>query len=235
MEALLFDCDGVLVDTEKDGHRVAFNMAFAEKDIKVSWSVEEYKELVKVAGGKERMKHYFDLKGWPAGDYDKTAFIKELHALKTSFFMQLIESGKLPLRPGVARLIDEAIADGIQLAVCSTSNVKAVTKIVEVLLGAVRKKHFSGIFAGDMVAKKKPDPAVYNLCTEKLGLNPEKCCVVEDSRNGLLAAKAAGYKCIITTNDYSKDEDFSEADAIYSELGDNPVQVTLENLKSLIN
>ncbi|MGC9343223.1 MAG: HAD-IA family hydrolase [Bacteroidales bacterium] len=235
MEALLFDCDGVLVDTERDGHRVAFNMAFSQKGINASWSIDEYKELVKVAGGKERMKHYFDIKGWPLGDYDRNEFIKELHLLKTSLFMELIESGKLPLRPGVARLVDEAIAASIKLAVCSTSNVNAVTKIVEVLLGEDRKKHFSGIFAGDMVSKKKPDPAVYNLCTEKLGLNPAFGCVVEDSRNGLLAAKAAGYKCIITTNDYTLDEDFSEADAIYSELGDDPVQVKILDLISIIN
>ncbi len=233
MEALLFDCDGVLVDTEKDGHRVAFNMAFAQKGIDTEWSVEEYKELVKVAGGKERMTHYFNNKGWPEGNYEQALLIKELHALKTALFMELIESGRLPLRPGVARLIDETIAEGIRLAVCSTSNVNAVTKIVEVLLGEERKKHFSGIFAGDMVSRKKPDPAVYHLCTEKMNLNPVACCVVEDSRNGLLAAKAAGYPCIITTNDYSKEEDFSEADAIFSELGDDPVQVRVKDLKVL--
>lgn len=234
MEALLFDCDGVLVDTEKDGHRVAFNLAFSQKGINATWGADEYKDLVKVAGGKERMKYYFNQKGWPNGNYDRDEFIKELHILKTSLFMELIESGKLPLRPGVARIVDEALAEGIKLAVCSTSNVKAVTKIVEVLLGEERKKHFSGIFAGDMVSKKKPDPAVYNLCTEKLGLNPENCCVVEDSRNGLLAAKAAGYKCIITMNNYTKDEDFSEADAIYTELGDAPVQVTIKDFKKLL-
>lgn len=233
MEALLFDCDGVLVDTEKDGHRVAFNMAFSRKGIGADWGVDEYRELVKVSGGKERMKHYFEGTGWPEGAYDRTGFIRELHALKTSLFMELIESGRLPLRPGVARLVDEAIGAGTVLAVCSTSNVKAVTRIVDVLLGPERKKHFSGIFAGDMVPRKKPDPAVYHLCTEKLMLNPDRGCVVEDSRNGLLAARAAGYRCIITTNEYTRDEDFSEADAVYDELGDDPVQVRLEDLRKL--
>lgn len=234
MEALLFDCDGVLVDTERDGHRVAFNQAFARKGIAVEWDVDEYKELVKVAGGKERMKHYFDLNGWPESVSERDAFIKELHLLKTDLFMQLIESGSLPLRPGVARIIDEAIEAGIQLAVCSTSNVRAVTRIVEVLLGEERKRHFSGIFAGDMVQKKKPDPAVYNLCTQELGLDPANCVVVEDSRNGLLAAKAGGFKCIITTNGYTVEEDFSEADLIVSELGDDPMQVGIEELNKLI-
>lgn len=236
MEALLFDCDGVLVDTERDGHRVAFNLAFAEKGLDISWTVEEYGELLKVAGGKERMKHYFDMKGWPSmGELDKAGFIRDLHGLKTAFFMQLIESGKLPLRPGVARIMDEAIREGIRMAVCSTSNVHAVTTIVDVLLGRERKKYIEGIYAGDMVARKKPDPAVYHLCTEKLKLDPIRCCVVEDSRNGLLAAKAAGYPCIITTNEYTEQEDFSEADAVYSGLGDDPALVGIEDLKKLID
>ena len=234
MEALLFDCDGVLVDTERDGHRVAFNQAFAKKGIDVEWDVDEYKELVKVAGGKERMRHYFDQNGWPANVEDQGALIKELHLLKTDLFMKLIESGALPLRPGVARIVDEAIEAGVQLAVCSTSNIRAVTRIVEVLLGAERKKHFGGIFAGDMVPKKKPDPAVYNLCSQELGLDPAMCVVVEDSRNGLLAAKAGGFKCIITTNGYTIDEDFTEADLVVSEFGDDPVKVGIKDLKKLI-
>lgn len=235
MEALIFDCDGVLVDTERDGHRVAFNQAFAQKRIDVEWGTEEYKELVKIAGGKERMMHYFEKEGWPANVSDKDALIRELHQLKTDLFMQLIESGALPLRPGVARIIDEAIEVGMKLAVCSTSNVRAVTRIVEVLLGEERKKHFSGIFAGDMVPRKKPDPAVYNLCSQEMELDPDRCIVVEDSRNGLLAAKAGGFKCIITTNDYTIGEDFTEADMVVPELGDNPVRIGIEDLKKLVD
>jgi HAD superfamily hydrolase (TIGR01509 family) len=233
MDALLFDCDGVLVDTERDGHRVAFNEAFAAKGLDVCWGVQEYKKLVKVAGGKERMHHYFDQNGWPERTSSKDEFVKELHTLKTQRFMQLIETGALPLRPGIARLVDEAISDGIKLAVCSTSNEQAVTRIVEVLLGEHRKKHFS-IFAGDVVANKKPDPAIYKLCAWNMALKPAQCVVVEDSRNGLLAAKAAGFHCIITTNDYSAEEDFSEADAVVPELGDNPVLIHLHTLKEMI-
>jgi beta-phosphoglucomutase-like phosphatase (HAD superfamily) len=125
MEALIFDCDGVLVDTERDGHRVAFNMAFADRRIDVEWSLEEYKELLKVAGGKERMKYYFDEQGWPARYDDREQLILDLHKRKTQFFMQLIETGTLPLRPGIRRIIDEAIANNIKLAVCSTSNEKS--------------------------------------------------------------------------------------------------------------
>jgi beta-phosphoglucomutase-like phosphatase (HAD superfamily) len=164
MEALIFDCDGVLVDTERDGHLVAFNKAFAEKGIRVNWGIDEYKELVRIAGGKERMKYYFERKGWPRDYENKDQLIIDLHLLKTKIFMDLIESGALPLRPGVMRIVDEAIANRIKLAVCSTSNEKSVNLIVEKLLGEERCAHFSGIFTGDVVSLKKPDPEIYNLC-----------------------------------------------------------------------
>ena len=231
MKAIIFDCDGVLADTERDGHRVAFNKAFAAKGLPIEWSVELYGELLKVTGGKERMKHYFDNYGWPADIADKDAVIKELHKLKTDYFMEIIESGQLPLRPGVARFVDEAIAANIVLAICSTSAERAVNLVAEVLLGPGRKAHFSAILAGDVVSKKKPDPEIYNLASERLSLEPSECVVLEDTRVGLLAAKEAGMHCIITTNGYSKDEDFSGADLVVSELGDPPnVQVTLETI-----
>ncbi len=233
MKALIFDCDGVLVDTEKDGHRVAFNRAFSEKGYDIEWGVGLYKELLKVAGGKERMRHYFDVNGWAEDVEDKDTLIKELHKLKTDIFMRIIESGELKLRSGVTRLIDEAIEEDIKLAVCSTSNERAVNLIVERILGGGRKEKFSAILAGDVVTRKKPDPEIYNLVPEHLGLNPEECVVVEDSRNGLLAARAAGMHCIITTNEYTECENFSEADIVVSELGDEPnVNITLKMLKS---
>ena len=181
------------------------------------------------------MRHYFDHYGWPDDVSDRDALIKELHKLKTDFFMQIIESGELPLRPGVARLVDEATAANITLAVCSTSHERAVHLVVERLLGPQRKAHFSAILAGDVVSKKKPDPEIYNLASQRLGLEPCECVVVEDSRNGLLAAKAAGMYCIVTTNGYTKDEDFTEANLVVSELGDEPnIQVTLEEIIRII-
>ena len=141
LQALIFDCDGVLVDTERDGHRVAFNQAFAKKGLDIEWDVQLYGDLLEVAGGKERMRHYFNTHQWPANITDKDIYIKDLHKLKTDCFMQIIESCQLPLRPGVARLVDEAIADGISLVVCSTSNERAVTMVVERLLGKEIIKH----------------------------------------------------------------------------------------------
>lgn len=235
LEALIFDCDGVLVDTERDGHRVAFNQAFTSMDIDVQWDAVQYKELVRIAGGKERMRHYFDMMGWPLRYSDKDALILELHKKKTALFMQLIESGALPLRPGIQRIVDEAISEGLKLAVCSTSNEKSVRLIVELLLGEKRSQHFLGIFAGDIVSRKKPDPEIYLLCKQKLLLNPSRCVVVEDSRNGLIAAKAAGFNCLITTNEYTREEDFSEADKLVSELGDgHAIQIGIGDLENLI-
>lgn len=235
MKALIFDCDGVLVDTERDGHRVAFNKTFANMGYDVEWSVELYGELLSISGGKERMKHYFNQEGWPEGVSDRDQLILDLHKMKTDTFMQIIESGELALRPGVARLVDEAIADGdVLLAICSTSNERSVNRIAEKLLGPQRKAKFSAILAGDVVSKKKPDPEIYSLAVERLGVKPAECVVVEDSRNGMLAAKSAGMKCIITTNGYTEKEDFSGADLVVSELGDPPdVQVTLDALKKL--
>lgn len=233
MDALIFDCDGVLVDTEKNGHRVAFNRAFASKGLGIEWDVQLYGSLLKVAGGKERMTHYFDRHGWPAHAADQAVFVQELHELKTHFFMEIIASGQLPLRSGVMRLVDEAIADGTRLAVCSTSNERAVTLIVETLLGHRRRSHFL-ILAGDVVAKKKPDPEIYSLVRTRLDVPASSCIVIEDSRNGLLAAKAAGIRCVITTNGYTMAEDFTGADAVLPELGDEPNPLaTLSFLRGL--
>jgi len=231
LKALLFDCDGVLVDTERDGHRVAFNQAFAAKGLDVEWSIPLYGELLKIAGGKERMRYHFDLQGWPAGVTDKATLIQELHHLKTDLFTRIIESGKLPLRSGIKRLVDEAIAAEVRLAVCSTSNERAVTAIVHTLLGPQRREKFA-IFAGDIVPHKKPAPDIYNLARERMSLKAAECVVVEDSRNGLLAAKAAGMRCVVTKSSYTQEEGFHEADLLVDELGDAPGScLTLEEIQ----
>ena len=166
MKALIFDCDGVLVDTERDGHRVAFNRAFATAGIDAEWNVELYGKLLKIAGGKERMTHYFNEVGWPDGK-TADALIPELHKRKTAVFTDLIAKGSLPLRPGVARIVDEAHAAGIRLGVCTTSDPKAIDGVLD-LFGAERKKWFEIVLAGDIVKKKKPDPEIYNLAKQKL-------------------------------------------------------------------
>lgn len=217
MDALLFDCDGVLVDTERDGHRVAFNQAFAAAGLPVSWSVERYGELLTTGGGKERMVRFFDEEGWPVAPGDRRDFIARLHLRKTEAFTGLVQTGALPLRPGVARLIDEAIAARIPVAVCSTSNENSVRAIVDTLLGPARAKSIA-IFTGDVVAAKKPDPAIYTLAARTLAIDPRLTVAIEDNNNGLRAAKAAGMACIVTVSPYAADEDFSLADLVVPDL-----------------
>ena len=234
MKALIFDCDGVLVDTEKDGHRVAFNQTFSEFGLDDQWDVAYYGELLQIAGGKERMRHHFETHGWPsaAGD-DHDAFIASLHAKKTAAFTDLIASGSLPLRPGVQRIVDEAIAAGVRLGVCTTSNPKAIDGVLD-LLGPERKAKFEFVLAGDVVSKKKPDPEIYELAKQKLGLPVNECCVIEDSRNGMLAALGAELPVLITTSTYTVDEDFTGAVGIVPELGDPPnINITLDRLAEL--
>lgn len=234
IKALIFDCDGVLVDTERDAHRVGFNKAFKEMGIDAEWDVELYGKLLLVAGGKERMRAYFDEYGWPAGtetDAQKDELIVKLHKTKTEITANLVSD--LPVRPGILRIIDEAIAAGVKLGVCTTSNPKFIDAVLD-LFGQDRKAKFDFVHAGDVVAKKKPAPDIYLLALETLGLPPHECMVIEDSRNGLLAARGAGLPTLITTSTYTVDEDFTGAVKVVPELGDEPnVNVTLADLGEL--
>ena len=234
VKAIIFDCDGVLVDTERDAHRVGFNRAFKEHGIDAEWSIALYGKLLLVAGGKERMRAYFDENGWPAGadsDAAKDELILALHKTKTAITSDIVAD--LPVRPGVLRIIDEAIAAGVKLGVCTTSNPKFIDAVLD-LFGPERKAKFEFVHAGDCVARKKPDPEIYELAKVSLKLPVEQCVVIEDSRNGLLAAKGAGLPCLITTSTYTVDEDFTEAVKVVPELGDEPnVNVRLADLGEL--
>ncbi|MDY6875431.1 MAG: HAD-IA family hydrolase [Chloroflexota bacterium] len=219
IKALIFDQDGVIIDTERDGHRVAFNQTFKEFGYEFEWDVEEYHELLQVSGGKERMRHYLHTKGFgvEVNPEEEDDLIKRMHKKKTATFIELIESGKLPLRPGVKRLMQEAMDAGLTLGVCTTSNERAAHAVAHNILQDIK---FDFVLAGDVVSKKKPDPEIYNLALQKTGLQPEECIVIEDSRNGVLAARAAGMNIVATTNVYTERENLSEADIIVTCLGD---------------
>jgi HAD superfamily hydrolase (TIGR01509 family) len=219
IKAVFFDQDGVIIDTEKDGHRVAFNEGFKEFGFDFEWSVEKYHELLQVAGGKERMRHYLHTEGFGAEvkPEEEDDLIKAMHKRKTAIFVDLIESGKLPLRPGVRRFMKETMDLGLILGVCTTSNERSAHAVAYKILNDIR---FDFVLAGDVVSKKKPDPAIYNLALERANVLPEECIVIEDSRNGVLAAKAAGMHVVATTNFYTEREDLSDADIIVTCLGD---------------
>ncbi|HZV17290.1 MAG TPA: HAD-IA family hydrolase [Sphingobium sp.] len=236
VKAIIFDCDGVLVDTERDGHRVGFNRAFKHFGIDAEWDVALYAKLLQVAGGKERMRAYFDEYGWPEStdtDAAKDELILALHKKKTEITAGLVAEGGLPLRPGILRIVDEAIANDVALGVCTTSNPKFIDAVLD-LMGPERKAKFAFVHAGDVVKKKKPDPEIYELAKQSLGLPVHDCIVIEDSRNGLLAAVGAGLPTLITTSTYTMDEDFREAAKVVPELGDEPtVTVRLADLAEL--
>ena len=218
-EALFFDMDGVIIDTEKDGHRVAFNAAFKEFGFPVSWDVDYYGELLKISGGKERMRHHLHTKGFgrevPPDEVDE--LIVELHKRKTELFINLIEGGNLKLRPGIHRLMKEANDLGVPVCICTTATQKSAEAVVSHSLPAINLSH---ILAGDIVARKKPAPDIYELALEKTGKEPSRCIVVEDSRNGMLAGDSAGIPVVVTTSIYTKDEEFDKAKLVVSCLGD---------------
>lgn len=229
MTALILDCDGVLADTERFGHLPAFNETFAQFGLPVRWSEADYGEKLRIGGGKERMAGLFADPAFAAaaGDGDRTTMLQTWHRAKTAIFKRIVESGSLPPRPGVARIIGDARAAGWTVAVASTSAPEAVRAV---LVNAVGRDLAAGIpvFAGDVVPAKKPDPAVYRLTVSELGLSTADTLVIEDSRNGLLAAAGAGLACLVTVNDYTRDEDFSPAVLVVSDLGDPdgpPVEV----------
>ena len=225
-KALIFDCDGVLADTERDGHLVAFNQMWREQGVNWQWSLAQYAEKVKIGGGKERMismgrdDDFRAVVPVRASAEEWASTVAGWHKRKSEIYKELVAAGALPGRPGVKRLAEAALAQGWMLVVCSTSALPSVQAVLEHVMGKETASKFAGVFAGDVVKAKKPAPDIYNLAAERLNLDPADCVVVEDSRNGLMAAVAAGMTCIVTYNDLTKDEDFSEAALVVSCLGD---------------
>ena len=222
--ALIFDCDGVLADTERDGHRVAFNETFAEVGLPVRWSEEEYGVKLEIGGGKERMAsllsdEFVRANGLPTHADAQKELLADWHRRKTARYKAMVLDGRLPARPGIARIVEEALGAGWTLAVASTSAEESVRAVLEHAVGDVNAARFA-VFAGDAVPAKKPDPAIYKLALAGLGIGPDDAIVIEDSRNGLLAADRAGLRCVVTVNGYTAAEDMSEAVLVTTSLGD---------------
>jgi len=224
MPALIFDCDGVLADTERDGHLVAFNKTFEHFNLPVRWSVGDYAERLKIGGGKERLKsllndEFVTRAKLPNNSTSLDEEVAKWHKYKTSIYTELVQQGVLPARPGIKRIVAEAKNAGWVLAVASTSHENSVRAVLDHAVGKDLASNFT-IFAGDIVPKKKPAPDIYLLAIEKLNLNPQEVIVVEDSSNGLRAALAAGLKTIVTISSYTAEEDFTGASIVVSSLGD---------------
>jgi HAD superfamily hydrolase (TIGR01509 family) len=223
--ALIFDCDGVLADTERYGHLPAFNATFEEFGLPVQWDVDEYARRWKIGGGKERMASLFadpefvSAAGIPDDPEARQELLAKWHKSKSANFRNLVADGALPPRPGIARVIPEALDAGWTVAVASTSALESVRAVLTNAVGEDVASRVP-IFAGDIVPAKKPDPAIYLLALSELGVDPADTLVVEDSRNGLRAAVGAGLSCLVTVNGYTREENFDEAVLVVSELGD---------------
>ncbi len=218
LEALIFDVDGTLAETE-EAHRQSFNEAFAAFGVDWSWDKELYRELLQVTGGKERLRHYID--AWkPRGSELVLAHFAEIYEEKSARYAALVKAGVAPARPGVRRLITEAHERGVQLAIATTSLRGSIDVVLRAMLGEEGLSWFAVIAAGDVVAHKKPAPDVYRFALGTLGCDPGCCVAIEDSENGIKAARAAGLPVVAAPSYYLKGDDFSLATSVLTDLGE---------------
>jgi HAD superfamily hydrolase (TIGR01509 family) len=225
-KVLIYDCDGVLGDTEQYGHLPAFNQMWRELGVPWQWSVEEYGRKLKIGGGKERMSSLFAepefLRAFtpPTDPQERKDMVAAWHKRKSAIYQQIVRSGDIPPRPGVKRLAEEALERGWILAVASTSAQESVDAVLRRAMGEATAARFALVLAGDVVKAKKPAPDIYLLAAERLGVSPAECVVVEDSNNGVEAAAAAAMQCVVTVSGYTREEDFSKAAIVLTCLGD---------------
>ena len=211
-KAIIFDVDGTLLDNE-DLHREAFNRAFKEFGLDWVWSKEIYRDLLLIGGGKERIHYFQQRKGKSSFDLSKAQVFK-LHAIKKKFYENSLKSNTITLRDGVEQLICQARIKGINLAIATASSLSSVKCLCNSIWALPVEKIFDQITSGDGLVNNKPSPEVYQSTLKKLGLGASECLAIEDSRTGMLAARAAGITTIVTPSSYTLDDDFSEANFI---------------------
>ncbi len=221
LKALLFDVDGTLAETERDGHRPAFNKAFADHGLDWHWDESLYGELLAVTGGQERMHRYITDHLEPdQRPADAEDLVPRLHRLKNEYYAQLIADGEIALRPGIRRILDEAREHGLRLAIATTTTRVNVLALLDSLLGPGARDGFELIATADEVPDKKPSPAVYTYCLERMGLAAGECLAIEDSENGVRASLALGIPTLVTVSEYNRDGDFDGALLVVDHLGD---------------
>ncbi len=218
---LIFDVDGTLADTERYGHRPAFNAVFAEHGLNWYWDEVLYGRLLSITGGKERIRHYAEVHAPEiAARPDFADLVQKLHQAKTAHYVRRVEAGRIPLRPGIVRLITEARRAGVGLAIATTTSPENVEALLRATLGEEAPGWFAAIGAGDVVPTKKPAPDIHRWVLDRLDRLAAGCLAIEDSENGLKSALSAGLRCLVTVNDYTAGQDFSGALSVLNDLGD---------------
>ena len=212
IDALIFDVDGTLAETE-EAHREAFNAVFAREGLGWNWSVERYRELLRVTGGKERIARFLAEEGLTL----PPERIAALHGMKNEAYMQIVRSGGAPLRPGIAEIVADARAAGLKLAICTTTSRVNIETLLDVALGPEGRAMFPVVVTGEDVRAKKPDPEAYRLTLARLALPPSRCLALEDSRNGVAAAVAAKIRVVACPSLYTSHETFPGASAVLAD------------------
>lgn len=226
LQALLFDVDGTIADTEALGHRPAYNRAFRELGLTFRWGPKLYRKLLQQPGGRERLKYYFQHYQPPLGEHapeaqaNMDAWVGRVHELKSHYFKRYMRHGRVPLRPGVARLMREAREAGLQLAIVTNASRKTLEPVLKYSLGPEMMAEIAVIASGEEVKNKKPAPDVYLLAAQRLGLTPAECVALEDSEMGLTAAASAGIDAVVTVNSDTVAQDFGKASLVVGSLGE---------------
>lgn len=226
LQAILFDVDGTLADTESHGHRRAYNRAFRDLGLHFRWGPRLYRKLLKQPGGKERLEHFLRQYQPHLGDHadavgeNPRAWIEHVHGLKSLFFRRLVQAGALPLRPGVARLMTEAHAAGLKVGLVTNASRASLKPLLKHSLGDALAQRLNVVVCGEDVTHKKPAPDLYVLALSRLQLPAADCLAIEDSSMGLQSATAAGLATLITHNGDTESDDFAEAAAVLDSLGE---------------
>lgn len=218
LRAIIFDVDGTLAETE-EAHRIAFNQAFAERGLPWEWDCPLYKRLLRTSGGKERIRAFVEAEARDHLGPGLDDLVAALHRRKTELYTQAVAAGGVPLRPGIAAVIAQARAAGLRLAIATTTTRANVEALMDGATGGAARSWFEVVACADDAPVKKPDPQVYRFVLDRMGLEAGECLAVEDSRNGVRAALAAGIPVVVTRSAYTDDDDVTGALAVWPDLG----------------